>query len=195
MASSALDRALCGEAGLRLLPEEVDGLLRRLDAPPRLGAHLRAVHDVACRLLDSLDERFPGVDVDQEAVRYGAATHDVGKTYVIEELSGPGSEHEQRGYRLLLDHGVEERHARFARTHGTWDGPDVTFEDLLVSLADKVWKGKRVPDLEQRVVDHLATTAGQEPWEAFMALDDLLTDLAADADRRLAFQSAHPITT
>lgn len=195
MASSALDRALRGEAGLRLLPEEVDGLLRRLDAPPRLGAHLRAVHDVACRLLDSLDERFPGVDVDQEAVWYGAATHDVGKTYVIEELSGPGSEHERRGYRLLLDHGVEERLARFARTHGTWDGPDVTFEDLLVSLSDKVWKGKRVPDLEQRVVDHLAATAGQEPWEAFMALDDLLTGLAADADRRLAFQSAHPITT
>ncbi|WP_285630767.1 HD domain-containing protein [Actinoallomurus iriomotensis] len=195
MASSALDRALRGEAGLRPLPEEVDGLLRRLDAPPRLGAHLRAVHDVACRLLDALYERFPGVDVDQEAVRYGAATHDVGKTYVTAELSGPGSEHERRGHRLLLDHGVEERLARFARTHGSWDGPDVTFEDLLVSLADKVWKGKRVPHLEQRVVDHLATAVGQEPWEVFMTLDDLLTELAADADRRLAFQSAHPITS
>ncbi|WP_345471779.1 HD domain-containing protein [Actinoallomurus oryzae] len=195
MTSSALDRALRDEAGLRRLPEDVEGLLHRLDAPPRLGAHLRAVHDVACRLLDSLGERFPGIGVDQEAVRYGAATHDVGKAYVTEELSGPGSEHERRGHRLLLDHGVDERLARFAGTHGTWDGADVTFEDLLVSLADKVWKGKRVPDLEQRVVDHLASTAGREPWEVFMALDDLLTELAAGADRRLAFQSAYPITS
>jgi hypothetical protein len=193
--SSALDRALTGEPGIRPLPDEVDRLLRRLDAPPRLAAHLRAVHDVAYRLLDLLSERYPDVTVDREAVLYGAATHDIGKSIVTEELSGPGSAHERRGHRLLLDLGVAERLARFARTHAAWDGPGIAFEDLLVSLADKVWKAKRVPDLEQRVVEHLAAAIGQEPWEVFMALDDMLTGLAAGADRRLAFQATHPLTS
>lgn len=62
--------------------------------------------------------------------------------------------------------------ARFARTHAGWTGPDILIEDLVVSLADKVWKAKRVPDLEQMLIDRLATASRQQPWEAFMALDD-----------------------
>jgi hypothetical protein len=31
------------------------------------------------------------------------------------------------------------------------------------------------------------------PWEAFLLLDDLLQELAAGADARLAFQAAHPV--
>ena len=46
---SALHRALT-DPGLRPLPERVSLLLRELDAPPRLAAHLRAVHDVAAGL-------------------------------------------------------------------------------------------------------------------------------------------------
>ncbi|GAA4635847.1 HD domain-containing protein [Actinoallomurus vinaceus] len=132
--------------------------------------------------------------VDREAVLFGAASHDIGKVIHTAELSGPGSVHEEAGHRLLLDHGVEERLARFARTHAAWTEPDIAIEDLLVSLADKVWKGKRVPDLEQKVVDRLAAASGQATWQAFLDLDDLLTAIAAEADRRLAFQSAHPIS-
>lgn len=66
-------------------------------------------------------------------------------------------------------------------------------DDLLVSLADKVWKGKRVAELEQLVVNRLARATGTEAWQAFMDLDDILTRLAADADRRLAFQADHPV--
>jgi HD superfamily phosphodiesterase len=192
----ALDRALTEsvEPALRPLPDQVEALLRRLEAPPRLAAHLRAVHDVAHRLVDLLSRRYPGVRIDREAVLYGAATHDIGKVIQTGELSGPGSAHERIGYRLLLDHGVAERLARFARTHAEWAGADVTFEDLLVSLADKVWKAKRVPELEQRVVDHLAAATRQEPWEVFLTLDDILAELAGDADQRLAFQSRHPIS-
>jgi hypothetical protein len=107
-------------------------------------------------------------------VLFGAATHDIGKTVHPGELSGPGSTHEQAGYQLLLDHGVAETMARFARTHAAWTGPNITIEDLLVSLADKIWKAKRVPDLEQLVLDRLAAAAGQQPWEAFLALDTVL---------------------
>ncbi len=194
MPSEALRRALTdpGEPPLGALPDEVTGLLEELAAPPRLAAHLRAVHDVACSLADWLEKQHPKVVFDREAALFGAAVHDIGKTTHREELSGPGSAHEQAGYELLLSQGIEEERARFARTHASWSA-DVGVEDLLVSVADKVWKAKRVTDLEQLLVDRLTVASGQPSWEVFMALDDVLDRIAADADGRLAFQARHPI--
>ncbi|KAB2339622.1 HD domain-containing protein [Actinomadura rudentiformis] len=188
----SLDSALTGP-GFRPLPERAAVLLEQLGAPPRLGAHLRAVHDVACEIVTWLGERYPSVVVDGEAVLFGAATHDIGKVRHPAELSGPGAEHEPVGYALLRDLGVEERLARFARTHAAWDGPGIEIEDLLVTLADKVWKAKRVPELEQLVVDRLAAASGEPAWEAFIKLDDLLDRIAAGAEERLAFQTAHDV--
>ncbi|RSM72848.1 HD domain-containing protein [Kibdelosporangium aridum] len=172
----------------RPLPQEVVALLETVDAPPRLAAHLLVVHDVACQLVDWIEER--GLEIDRAAVLFGAATHDIGKVRFPAELSGPGSQHEPAGHELLLEHGIPERLARFARTHASWNDPGIEFEDLVVSLADKVWKGKRVPDLENLVVHRLPG----EPWEAFMVLDDVLDWLVVDADVRLAFQTAHPLS-
>ncbi|MFF5262951.1 HD domain-containing protein [Actinomadura viridis] len=194
METDALRRAL-DEPGFRALPGPAVALLEAVQAPPRLAAHLRAVHDVACELVAWVDQRYPGAGASPVAVAFGAATHDIGKALHPGELSGPGAEHEPAGYELLLSYGVEERMARFARTHAAWaDGEGIGIDDLLVSLADKVWKGKRVPELERLVVDRLAAVSGQEPWEAFLALDDVLGGLAEGADRRLAFQAAHPVT-
>ncbi|MET9664526.1 HD domain-containing protein [Streptomyces sp. NPDC006475] len=182
-----------GEPPLRPLPPVVTELLRSLEAPPRLAAHLRAVHDVAVELSDGVRDRYPDLAVDRDAVLFGAATHDIGKTLHPEELAGPGSAHEAAGRDLLLDRGFEPALARFAATHASWDDPAVTIEDLLVSTADKVWKDKRVPDLEDRLVRALAGATGREPWEEYLALDDLLSGLGADAARRLAFQSEFPV--
>ncbi|GAA3959595.1 HD domain-containing protein [Actinomadura viridis] len=194
METDALRRAL-DEPGFRALPGPAVTLLEAVEAPPRLAAHLRAVHDVACELVAWVAGRYPGAGADARAVAFGAAIHDIGKALHPGELSGPGAEHEPAGYELLLSYGVEERMARFARTHAAWAGGDgIGIDDLLVSLADKVWKGKRVPELERLVVDRLAVASGQEPWEAFLALDDVLGRIAEDADRRLAFQAAHPVT-
>ncbi|WP_346048527.1 HD domain-containing protein [Actinomadura chokoriensis] len=168
-------------------------LLTGLHAPPRLIAHLRMVHDVAADLVAWAGERYPSLAVDAEAVLFGAATHDIGKALHPAELSGPGSEHERAGYALLRERGVEERLARFARTHASWEEPDIGLDDLLVSLADKVWKAKRVTGLEQRVVDVLAAASGAEKWQVFMDLDDVCGRLAAGADERLAFQSAYSV--
>ncbi|MEZ0114050.1 hypothetical protein ABH920_008084 [Catenulispora sp. EB89] len=78
---------------------------------PKTVAHLRAVHDVAARLVAWAAER--GLPVDAEAVLFGAATHDIGKALHPAELSGPGSEHEAAGRDLLLlttvGHGADER--------------------------------------------------------------------------------------
>jgi hypothetical protein len=182
------------EPALRPLPERAAALLRDLGAPPRLAAHLRLVHDVAVELADWVERRYPGLPFDRAAVQFGAATHDIGKTAHVEELSGPGSAHEEAGRRLLLDRGVEPELARFAGTHAAWAAdPDIGFEDLLVALADKVWKNKRVSGLEDVVVDRLSRASGRPLWEEFLALDDLLSALGADAERRLAFQAAYPV--
>ncbi|MFC6017467.1 HD domain-containing protein [Plantactinospora solaniradicis] len=194
MIATALHRALSDPAtpALRPLPPRAVELLVTVDAPPRLAAHLRAVHDVAAQLLDWLRQRYPRLVVDHEAVLFGAATHDIGKCLHPEELSGPGSRHEPAGRQLLLTHGVPAELARFAATHARWDHPDVTIDDLLVSLADKVWKGRREQDLETLVVGRLAGAGDEQPWAAFMGLDDVLGRIAGEADARLDFQARYP---
>jgi HD domain len=192
-AASDLVRRALTESALRPLPKPACDLLESLAAPPRLVAHLRAVHDVAWQLVDWVRRHYP-VEFDRSAVLFGAAVHDIGKTLHVGELSGPGSDHEHAGYEILLAHGVDPRLARFARNHASWHADGIDLEDLLVSLADKVWKGKRVPELEQLVTDRLAEAGGQEPWQVFMALDDELGRIAEDADRRLAFQASYPVT-
>lgn len=124
---------------------------------------------------------------------FGAATHDIGKSLHPGELSGPGSTHETAGRDLLLRHGIDDALARFAATHASWTDTNITLEDLLVSLADKIWKNKRVSDLEDLVVTHLAQATGRPPWQEYAALDELLTHIGDTADQRLAIQAAHPI--
>jgi hypothetical protein len=193
--SGALRHALgdSAEPPLRPLPDPVVDLLRSLDCPPRLAAHLRLVHDVAWQLADWVERRHPGLEFDRPAVLFGAATHDIGKVVHVAELSGPGSTHETAGRDLLLRHGFDAALARFAATHASWTDADITFEDLLVSLADKVWKNKRLPDLEDLVMARLAEAAGRPQWEEFAALDELLTHIGEEADQRLAFQASYPL--
>ncbi|WP_405495991.1 HD domain-containing protein [Streptomyces sp. NBC_00096] len=126
---------------------------------------------------------------------FGAATHDIGKAVHTAELSGPGSAHEQAGRELLLAHGFTPARARFAATHASWSAPAVSIEELLVSAADKVWKGKRVTDLEDLLIDRLvrASPPGTERWEAYLELDGLLARIAEGAEARLAFQAAYPV--
>ncbi|MDX5568635.1 HD domain-containing protein [Streptomyces sp. ID05-04B] len=178
---------------LRPMPSEAARLLDVTGAPPRLVAHLRAVHDVAAQLVDRVARHCPRLPVDREAVLFGAATHDIGKTLHPEELSGPGTRHEEAGRALLLAHGVPAERARFAATHASWAAPGVAVEDLLVSLADKVWKNKRVADLEDRVVAELARAGGRPVWREFLDLDEFLTAVGEGADLRLAWQAAHPV--
>ncbi|MBA9006527.1 HD domain-containing protein [Thermomonospora cellulosilytica] len=175
------------------LPEPAARLLAEVGAPARLVAHLELVHDVAVRLLDRLADACPDLAVDREAVLFGAATHDIGKALHRHELTGPGSAHEPDGHRLLREHGVAERLARFARTHADWHAPGIGVEDLLVGLADKIWKARRAADLENLVAARIAAASGRERWAAFLILDDILDALAADADARLAYQNAHPV--
>ena len=177
---------------LRLLPARVEGLLEQLQAPPRLAAHLRLVHDVAWQLADWADARYPALGYDRDAMLFGAATHDIGKAVFLAEITGPGSAHEEAGRRLLLSHGVSPALARFAATHASWGSPGIGPEDLMVSVADKAWKNKRVTDLEDLLVTRLAHASGQEGWQEFAGLDTFLEAIGDRADDRLAFQASFP---
>ncbi|MFI8081653.1 HD domain-containing protein [Kitasatospora sp. NPDC086009] len=177
---------------LRPLPIEAAELLHDVDAPPRLVAHLRVVHDVAGQLLEWLATRGLDLGIDPDAVLFGAATHDIGKTLHPAELSAPGARHEEAGRDLLLARGVDADRARFAATHAAWATEAAGTEDLLVSLADTSWKNKRVPGLEDLVVARLAAASGRSAWEEFIDLDTVLSRIGDRADERLAFQLAHP---
>jgi hypothetical protein len=183
----------CGEPSLQPLPPRAAAVLSGFDTPLRLVAHLRAVHEVAAQLVAWVERECPGLVFDREAVLFGAATHDIGKVLHPEELSGPGSLHEESGRRLLLGQDVPRPLARFAATHGAWGSADVVVEDLLVSLADKVWKAKRVPELEDLVVAELARASGREVWEEFLRLDEELTRIGEGAAARLAYQASYPV--
>jgi hypothetical protein len=177
-----------GDYQPRSLPPPVPHLLGMLDAPPRLVAHLALVHDAAMGTVEGLDGQFPQLDFDRSGVLFGAATHDLGKVEHPSELTGPGSQHEATGPVILEAHGVPPQLARFARTHGAWSSQALPLEDLLVALADTVWKGQRLEDLEFLVVAQLAELTGTEPWETFSRLDGILDQIASRGEERLAWQ-------
>ena len=66
------------------------------------------------------------------------------------------------------------------------DAADVSIEDLLVALADKLWKGTRDDELERRVADAIAHEAKREAWAVFDVLDSICESSAADGPERLA---------
>lgn len=164
---------------MRPLPPQVVDLLRSQDASPRLLAHLLMVHDVAARLTDEMHRVWPRLQFDADAVQIGAATHDIGKVLYPEEVIGPGDEHAAAGERILLQQGFSPAHARFARTHVTWPHDAAPpLEDLLVALADELWRGERDEALEAILTERIATAVQDTQWAVFMDLDDIATELA-----------------
>jgi putative nucleotidyltransferase with HDIG domain len=180
-------------AEYRPLPDEALKICQAAKAPPRLVAHLTLVHDVACDLVAEIQIAFPKLRLDAASIFFGAATHDIGKSIRTEELTGPGTSHESEGVEMLKELGVSEQRAQFAYTHGNWSASSQTsIEDLVVALADNCWKGKSVSELETQAVNAIADETGQETWQVFSALDEILQKLAADADHRLAWQAQFP---
>jgi len=175
------------------LPASVLDLLVALNAPPRLIAHLTLVHGVACAIIARFDAVWPTLAYDRDAVRFGAATHDIGKIAHPDELTGPGRKHITAGETLLRARGIPDRLARFARTHEQWDD-ESPLEDALVALADHWWRGKRDERLESLICQRIADRTGAPTWQVFATLDDIAAEVTRDADQRLLWQSQHPVS-
>lgn len=163
---------------------EALALLRELGATPWLVRHHELVAEVAALLLKRLRASLDA-PIDADQVLIGAALHDVGKLEHPHEMSGPGCAHEAAGERLLLGHGVPPNVARHCRLHAEWRGLSEP-EPLLVAVADKVWKGKRVNELEEAVCRSLAERSGLTFWEVYAQLSPILDELAAGSEGRLA---------
>jgi hypothetical protein len=158
-------------------------LLRTLGAPARLIRHVELVGEAGDALMADLRSR--GIRFDAQLVECGIAVHDVGKVLFPAELDGPGSQHEAAGEHMLLEQGVEPKVAHCCVSHAAWAADGVTFEERLVALADKLWKGKREPTLELLVIDDVAARSGATRWDLFAELDMLFEDIAAGAADRL----------
>jgi hypothetical protein len=168
-----------------LTPSRALELLEDLGATPRLVRHHELVLEAATQLCDSLRRQL-GVRFDRDQVLVGAAIHDAGKILHPNEMLEPGTRHEQDGERLLIQHDVPPTFARFCVTHASWAREEIAIEDLLVALADKLWKGKRDDDLERRVVEVVARDVERELWDVFDVLDSICEAIAAGGPQRLS---------
>jgi HD domain len=158
-------------------------MLQRLGASHQLICHVKLVGEAAEGLLAKLQQlQMP---VDECFVRLGVAFHDAGKILHSEELVAKGTHHEAAGEQLLIANGVDPSLARCCRSHGQWQTMDCCFEELLVALADALWKGKRDVLLEGEVVQRIATLGQKEYWALFVEMDSCFEAIAADGHSRL----------
>jgi len=158
-------------------------LMSNLGAPEHLLTHVKLVGEAADLILKKCEQLC--VQIDSEFVRIGVAVHDVGKIVYVNEMTGPGSEHEPEGEKILLSKGVSNKIARCCMSHARWHEMDCSIEELLIALADKLWKGKRVESLELQTIDRIAAALGKDRWDIFQELDSLFELIAADGNDRL----------
>ena len=134
--------------------QETYSFLQAIGASPHLILHVKLVGEAVDLLIAKLNQLH--ISFDANFVRLGVAFHDAGKIIYPEELTGKGNHHEADGEALLIDNGIDPKLARCCRSHGQWSTMECSFEELLVALADTLWKGKRNDRLENLVISQVS---------------------------------------
>ncbi|HEX9062223.1 MAG TPA: HD domain-containing protein [Clostridia bacterium] len=158
-------------------------LLKELNAPMHLVTHVKLVGEAAEEIMGKLSNS--GISLDYDFIRISIILHDTGKIINISELSAPGHCHEEEGEKILLKLGVDPRIARCCLSHANYKNMICSIEELIVALADKLWKGKRDEDLELMVIDEVAKELGRKRWDIFMDFDECFECIAAKGHERL----------
>lgn len=158
-------------------------LLVGLGAPPHLLRHVDLVGEAADLLIECFGDH--GVSFDDQFVRVGVVLHDAGKIAHPGELTASGDDHEPAGERMLLAAGVVPSLARVCLSHARWRTMTVTFEEMVIALADKLWKSVRAADLEERVLREAADRSGSTFWDLFVPLDACFESVAEGGLARL----------
>lgn len=174
---------------MKNLPIQVTDLLEKYQAPVVLKRHLTLVYNTGIEICAQFAKEWANLPFDKQEILFGAATHDIGKVIEINELHQKGNKHEQIGYELLLQNEIPENLARFAKTHGNWEEESLAIEDLMVTLADKIWKGKRIEALEERLTKEISIGTNTDYWQVYTKLDAILSKIALRADERLLWQN------
>lgn len=165
-------------------PEEALDLMKKLGANKRLLQHLQLVGEAGDELISAFEDLK--IKFDANFVKIGITIHDAGKIVHPEELNSFGDLHEEAGMKLLLQNDVQEEIAKCCVSHAKFETEKVSFEELLVALADKLWKGKRHSKLEMRVVEHIAELLHKQKWEVFAHIDNEFEKIASNSDKRLS---------
>ncbi|WP_226860178.1 HD domain-containing protein [Desulfoluna spongiiphila] len=159
-------------------------LLKDMGASEHLLNHVRLVGEAAQMLLHQCEKL--NVPIDSEFVKMAVVIHDAGKIVHPHEMSAPGSNHEPAGEKMLLKKGISPTLARCCLSHARWQDMECSLEELILAVADTLWKGKRIDSLELRVIDHIAGSLKKDRWDVFPALDSLFEAIANDGDNRLS---------
>lgn len=61
-----------------------------------------------------------------------------------------------------------------------------SFEELLVALADKLWKGERDEELEKNIIRLVAERLRRDVWDVLIELDSHFEMIASEGAERLA---------
>ncbi|WP_444924880.1 HD domain-containing protein [Microbulbifer sp. DLAB2-AF] len=154
-----------------------------LDAPQHLINHVTLVGEAADLLIKKFIEMK--VNFDPDFVRVGVVIHDIGKIIHTNEMYGPGSQHEPEGERILLSKGFTPAIARCCLSHARWSDMECTIEELAIALSDKLWKGKRVEELELQIIDRISHILDVERWDIFSELDLCFESIAIEGLMRL----------
>jgi CRISPR/Cas system-associated endonuclease Cas3-HD len=158
--------------------------LAELGAPPHLIQHVKLVGEAAEMLIVQFQQL--DLEFDSDWIRLGVVFHDTGKILHPTEFVEKGNRHELAGEILLLEQGIDPKIARCCRSHGQWQQLECSFEELVIALADNLWKGKRNRELEDRVIAKVAQMLSKDYWDVFGCLDDRFEEIAANGDLRLA---------
>jgi len=86
---------------------------------------------------------------------------------------------------MLVERGVSARISRCCLSHARWDRMECSTEELLIALADNIWKGKRVEVLELLVIDRIAGQLGKDRWDLFSELDFKFEEIALSGHEKL----------
>ena len=166
-------------------PQDVYLFLKSRQAPERLVKHHQLVVEAAEEIIAGLKHNFPNLDCNYQQVSLGSAIHDAGKIIFPNEISSGGSNHELQGEKYLIAAGISPDLARFCRTHAHWNDLNNTLEDLLVALADTLWKGCREEELEHLAIAKIADLTKQDFWDIFIVADSLFEKISDRGTDRL----------
>lgn len=163
--------------------KEAFDLLDKINAPKHLKIHVMLVGEAADELIEFFETM--SLVIDSDFIRTGVVIHDIGKTIHLNEMTDIGSQHEPDGEKLLLKYGASAMLARVCMSHARWHEMECSLEELLIALSDKLWKGKRVQELEEKVIDAIAERKQLEKWDVFTDLDSKFEEIASGGYERL----------
>lgn len=159
-------------------------VLKDIGANEKLIRHVKLVGEAGAEIIKKLMEKE--INFDKNYVRVGIILHDAGKVLYLNELMEKGNKHEEAGEKLLLEKGVEAKIARCCRSHAQWSEMDCSLEELLIALADNLWKGSRKEQLENLVINRLADVINSDYWDLFIEFDSFFESVASSGLDRLS---------